>query len=338
MAWISRVQADMLAMTVMGLQLLLLLPLAAWATSPVAAGFSRGSLSKRLFENSLKLANLSLDGQFISQMVDGTLPAASFQRYLAQDNLYLFRYARAFALLGSKTSSNDEFLWLVNKSMAYLEEHGPKANTSIDEHDFELGALPVTVAYTDHIMLTVKSDDIVVGLASVLPCQKLYDWLFTTIKATRFIADDNPYKAYIDQYADPRNHHTTEVLESIVDAHAARGIAPEVEDRALFSYQTAMRYEAKFFEQGLTGHSAIVANIASATRLTARSLGRESSALAIMAAAEPAGRETYHFTAAATILVTGTLAALMVMRGMHFEVGGLDIGAQLLAEGPGSRC
>jgi len=272
-------------------------------------------------------------------MIDGTLPAAAFQRYLAQDNLYLFRYARAFALLGSKTSNNDEFLWLVNKSMASLEEHGPRANNSIDERVFEHDALPVTVAYTDHFMGTVRDGDILVGYASVLPCQKLYDWLFTTIKATQPIADNNPYKAFIDQYADPRNHHTTQVLEALVDAHAARGISPEVEDRALFSYKTGMRYEAEFFEQGLAGRSATEAKSASVMMgSAARLLGTESWAPAALEAAKAAGRGTSHVTVAAAILVSGSLAVLVAMRGMRLEVRGPGIGAQLLADGSGSHC
>jgi len=323
----------------MGLWLLALLSFATSETGPVAASFSRSSLSKRLFENSLELAHLSLHGKFISQMVDGTLPAVAFQRYLAQDNLYLYKYARAFALLGSKTSNNDEFLWLVNKSMVYLDEHGSRANRSIDERLFEHDALPVTVAYTDHFMWTVRDEDILVGYASVLPCQKLYDWLFTTIKATRPIADDNPYKAFIDQYADPRNHHTTEVLEAFVDAHAARGISPEVEDRALFSYQTGMRYEAKFFEQGLAGPSATVAKSDSVKLgLAVPLLKTEFWAPIMLEAAKPPGRETSHVTAAAAILVSGSLAVSVAMRGMRLEFGGPGIGAQLLADGSGSHC
>jgi len=308
-----------------------MLPFAVSTPSPVKGSLSRDSFSKRLFEDSLGFANLSLQGTFISQMVDGTLPATAFQRYLAQDNLYLFKYARAFAVLGSKTSNNDEFLWLLNKSTAYLEEHGRRANASIDERAFEHDALPVTVAYTDHFMLTVQDEDILVGYSSVLPCQKLYDWLFTTIKATRPIADDNPYKAFIDQYADPRNHHTTEVLEAFVDAHAARGMSPEVEDRALFSYQTAMRYEAKFFEQGLAAHSATPAKAA------ARLLGTESQARTLLEAAKPAGLGTSFMIAAAAILAVGTLAVFVAMQGMRLKVGRPDIGAQLLAEGSGSR-
>lgn len=212
-------------------------------------GAPGSGLSQRLFEAALPLANLSLHGRFINEMADGSLPPEVFRRYLAQDNLYLFKYARAFAALASKSDRSDEFSWLMNKSVAFLMEHGARANTSITEEDFEREALPVTAAYADLYLQAAWHEDAAVAYAAVLPCQRLYDWLFATLWATRPPAPGNPYRDFVRQYADPSNHRTTEQLEALLDRRAAGGLAPGLEARAREHYRAAMAYEAQFFEQ-----------------------------------------------------------------------------------------
>lgn len=173
----------------------------------------------RLFAASLPYANKSLHGEFITQMVAGTLPMEAFQEFLFQDNLYLSKYARAFAVLAARATKTDELAWLANQSMNYLHEHGPGANDALDDSVYDIEAAPVTVAYSSYFLDMVWGENQVLGYASVLPCQRLYDWLFHTIKATRHIADDNPYKPLIDHYADPANQRTTKVLESYLERY-----------------------------------------------------------------------------------------------------------------------
>lgn len=109
----------------------------------------------------------------------------------------------------------------------------------------------MTIAYTSLLSEVAWADSPVLAYAAVLPCQKLYDWLFSTLKATRHIASNNPYKAFIDQYADPKNHNVTRILEAFLDRHAEGRLDKTLQTRAQYFYSTAMRYEAEFFEQGL---------------------------------------------------------------------------------------
>uniref|UniRef100_A0A7S4SXR1 Thiaminase-2/PQQC domain-containing protein n=1 Tax=Alexandrium monilatum TaxID=311494 RepID=A0A7S4SXR1_9DINO len=211
------------------------------------------SFAQRLFKDALPLANLSLHGRFINEMADGSLAAEVFKRYLTQDNLYLFKYARAYAALASRSEQNDDFFWIMKKAKAFLEEHGPEANTSITEEDFDREALPVTVAYTDLLLQAVWHEDAVVGFAAVLPCQRLYDWLFATLEASRPPGPGNPYRDFIRQYADPANHRVSEQLEALLDRRAARGLPPGVEARARERYRAAMAFEADFFQQAFAG-------------------------------------------------------------------------------------
>lgn len=208
------------------------------------------NFSDRLFEGSLQYAKRSLQGRFIDQMVEGTLPNSAFHRYLHQDNLYLGKYARAFAVLAARADKTDEFVWLLNVSAGYLREHHGH-DATMDSKIFDQEAMPVTVAYTSFFSMAAWSESPLLAYASLLPCQRLYDWLFATLKAMRHIADDNPYKAYVDQYADPKNHGLTKAFESFVDRHVKDGISEELATRAHEYYNRAMQYEAEFFAQGL---------------------------------------------------------------------------------------
>lgn len=216
----------------------------------ISLSSTEATLGTRLFENALVYANQSLYGPFIRQMVNGTLPRAAFKYYLHQDNLYLSKYARAFGVMGAKASKTDELTWLLNKSVAFLHEHGRDKNNALDEETFEREASATTVAYTSFFSEAAWSEDMLLAYASVLPCQRLYDWLFSTIHRREHISDENPYKEFITQYADPSNHVATLEMESFLERYAA-GITKESMERAQLHYDTAMRYEAQFFDQAL---------------------------------------------------------------------------------------
>mmetsp|Transcript_35401 Transcript_35401/g.98964 ORF Transcript_35401/g.98964 Transcript_35401/m.98964 type:complete len:337 (-) Transcript_35401:134-1144(-) len=214
-------------------------------------------LGEQLFEGAMPYVKLSLHGEFIRRMVDGTLPAAAFEFYLRQDNLYLSKYARAFALLAARADQTDEFEWLLNSSIDMLHEHGKKANIDVDEKTFEREASPTTRAYTSFFMQASWGEGNVLGYSSLLACQRLYDWLFSEVKATMPIADDNPYKKYIEQYADPTNHQVTVIMEGFLERYAAQGLREETLARAQYHFNTAMQYEAQFFQQGLDHCAAV---------------------------------------------------------------------------------
>jgi len=210
------------------------------------------SFGDRLFEASLPQAERSLHGRFISEMVAGTLPLEAFKNFLAQDNLYLSKYARAFAVLAAKAERTDELEWLLGKSVDYLHEHGPDANTALDDSLYDREAMPVTKKYASFFQQAVWDNDQIIGYASVLPCQRLYDWMFSTIKETMHVADDNPYKAFIDHYADPANHQTTKNLEKYLERYVAKGVSEKTVQEAQDRYSTAMNYEVDFFDQALS--------------------------------------------------------------------------------------
>eukprot|EP00746_Dinoflagellata_sp_MGD_P010746 gnl/MRDRNA2_/MRDRNA2_122305_c0_seq1.p1 gnl/MRDRNA2_/MRDRNA2_122305_c0~~gnl/MRDRNA2_/MRDRNA2_122305_c0_seq1.p1 ORF type:complete len:251 (-),score=53.79 gnl/MRDRNA2_/MRDRNA2_122305_c0_seq1:68-820(-) len=219
---------------------------------------SPSSLSEQLFTENLAVANQSLYGRFVQMMANGTLPQTAFQRYLEQDNLYLSKYARAVSRLASTSDSDEEFLWLTNQSFNYLYEHNHSSTRT--EADFESKAGPVTIAYTSLFSEAAAAGDRLLAFAAILPCQHLYDYIFATLWQ-QGVADDNPYKKFIAQYADTGNHEETKRLESYFDQEFSSknsilvdtwiGQQQSRAQKAQFYYATAMRFEAQFWEQAL---------------------------------------------------------------------------------------
>ena len=210
----------------------------------------RRRLGGELFSANQGVANQSLDGPFLRALADGSLPSIAFQRYISQDNLYLSKYARAMSALAASSTDDAEFVWLTDTSFGYLHEHNASASYRT-ETDFERGAGSVTVAYTSLFLSAAATGNRLLALAAAVLCQRLYDYIFSTLLAEGAAFQGNPYKAFIEQYAAPGNHEQTEQLELFLNREAASGLAHGRAERAQFYYRTALIYEAEFFAQGL---------------------------------------------------------------------------------------
>eukprot|EP00965_Chrysotila_dentata_P215884 6189050-Pleurochrysis_carterae.AAC.2 len=213
-----------------------------------------GSLGRSLFIANEKLANVSLHGQFMQELAQGTLDPVAFDYYLKQDDLYLSKYARAFALLAASSTDDEEFVWLTNQSATFLFEHD--RDLYRDEATFELKASPVTFAYTNLLLQAAWAGDRLLAIAAALPCQVLYEYVFSkAIQVYGPPKDNNPYKKFMMEYANPENHAVTLMMEGILDSEAANGLSTAKAQRAGYYYATALRYEAEFFAQGLRANT-----------------------------------------------------------------------------------
>jgi len=209
------------------------------------------SLSRQLFEENKNIADQSLNGVFVQQIANGSLPNHSFQKYLQQDNLYLSKYARAVSRVASTSSDDGEFVFFTNLTLNYLFEHNHSAYRTVAS--FDKDATPTTIAYTSFLSQAALAGDRLYLMAAILPCQKLYDYIFTTLAKQGSASGSNPYKSVIDQYASPNNHNVTEQMERYLDKEVGYGLTNEKFEQAKFYYATALRFEAEFFAQALDG-------------------------------------------------------------------------------------
>ncbi|MEV4901199.1 bifunctional hydroxymethylpyrimidine kinase/phosphomethylpyrimidine kinase [Citricoccus sp. NPDC055426] len=213
---------------------------------------------------------------FVRALVDGSLSEADFTFYLAQDALYLNRYARSLAALAARSSSTESQLFWSQASTGAITEEAElhRSWMATRPEAARTAASPVTSVYTDFLLATTLGEDRAVGAAAVLPCFWLYAQVGGGIPD---IPAGHPYAAWLDTYRDPGFVTAVQGALEQVELELADA-SPSVRAAAARAYLTACRHELEFFEQATrlepeaptpaqaSQHAASVAALAGATR------------------------------------------------------------------------
>src|SRR6266849_11015294 len=144
---------------------------------------------------------------FNTELAAGSLRPERFRFYIMQDALYLAQYSRVLSLAAAKapdTTSSQIFGHSALGAIAveqrlhehYLREFGiePAAVAAAEP-------APDCLAYTSFLLAAAHQEPWEVLVAALLPCFRIY-WEVGCAIASQ-AAPDNPYRAWIDTYADP---------------------------------------------------------------------------------------------------------------------------------------
>jgi thiaminase/transcriptional activator TenA len=188
---------------------------------------------------------------FITELTAGSLARARFQTYITQDAVYLGQFSRALALAAAKApdaSLVQQFAHSAVGAVAveqalhekYLREFGvdPAAALSAEPS-------PDCLAYTGFLLATAHQEPWPVLVAALLPCFRIY-WDVGCMIAANTVPD-NPYRAWIDTYANPDFGASVERMMTTVDA-AADTVTPAVRDRMCAAYIRCSQYEWLFWD------------------------------------------------------------------------------------------
>jgi len=188
---------------------------------------------------------------FITELTAGSLARARFQIYITQDAVYLGQFSRALALAAAKAPDAalvQQFAHSAVGAVAveqalhekYLREFGvdPAAATKAEPS-------PDCLAYTSFLLATAHQEPWPVLVAALLPCFRIYWDVGCTISANA--APDNPYRAWIDTYANPDFGAAVQRMMTTVDA-AAEAVTPALRDQMLAAYIRASQYEWLFWD------------------------------------------------------------------------------------------
>jgi thiaminase/transcriptional activator TenA len=188
---------------------------------------------------------------FNTELAAGTLAPERFRFYILQDAIYLGEYARVLALAGAKApdpATVQKFgqaaveAIVVERALhgRYLAEFGvaPAAVATAEP-------APDCLAYTSFLLATAHQQPWPVLVAAILPCF----WIYWDVAGAivRGAAPDNPYRAWIDTYADPRFGEAVQLVIAIAD-RAADGTAPEARTAMLAAFARSAQYEYLFWD------------------------------------------------------------------------------------------
>lgn len=188
---------------------------------------------------------------FNTELAAGTLAPELFRHYIIQDALYLGRFSRALAIAAAKAPDTAAFEAFGQSALrAVAVERALHENflrgfgvdpTSLAAAD----PAPDCLAYTSYLIATAHHEPWPVLVAALLPCFWIYWDVGRAIAATA--TAHNPYRAWIDTYADPSFGEAVERVVATAD-RAAAAASPSVCEAMLAAFTHATRYEYLFWD------------------------------------------------------------------------------------------
>ena len=188
---------------------------------------------------------------FNVELAAGSLSRERFQGYIVQDALYLGVYSRVLAIAGAKgpdgavlRAFGECALEAVAVEQAlherYLREFGidPALLASAEPS-------PDCLGYTSFLLAAAYHDPWEVLVAALLPCFWIYWDVGSTI--AKRAAADNPYRAWIDTYADEAFGEAVRTVIGITD-RAAEKTTTAIQERMMTAFIRSTQFEYLFWD------------------------------------------------------------------------------------------
>jgi thiaminase/transcriptional activator TenA len=151
-----------------------------------------------------------LANEFIWHMADGTLPTSAYRHFIEQDYLYCLNFCRAYALAASKSRTAGELRRSVSRAAAILDGELELHRRLLAEWGLsleEIESLPessANIAYTRYLLDIGASGDLLDLHVALSICVVGYAEVgVLLLDHGRTKLEGNPYRSWIEQYADP---------------------------------------------------------------------------------------------------------------------------------------
>lgn len=207
--------------------------------------------SARIWQTTAPLRAAIHDLPFNRSLAAGTLEREKFQFYIVQDALYLDQYARVLAIAGARGPDTAALRAFSQYALGAIDVERALHDRYLTEFGVDPASLasaeqaPDCLGYTSFLMATAYHEPWEVLIAALLPCFWLYWDVGTAISKTT--APDNPYRAWIDTYADDGFGDAVRAVIASVD-HAASLASDTVRGRMAAAFTRCCQYEWLFWD------------------------------------------------------------------------------------------
>jgi thiaminase (transcriptional activator TenA) len=215
-----------------------------------------GSFFAQLCDENADIHHQGLAHPTVRGIGSGTLPEEIFRFYIEQDYQFLLRYVRVIAQAVAASpdlATATQLATLLHGTLAveidalvelYQAIGGERSRLD------EVAPAPGCQAYTDHLLATSARADLLVILASILPCQWGYREIGRKLKREG-LPRDARYARWIEEYASDEYGKLVDWIIERFDALAREaGAAAREQARTAFAIST--RYELGFWEMAWT--------------------------------------------------------------------------------------
>ncbi len=188
---------------------------------------------------------------FNVELAAGTLARDRFQHYITQDALYLGRFSRALAIAAAKAPDAATLQSFAQSALGAVAVERSLHEQYLRAFGIDPAMIataepaPDCFAYTSFLIAAAYHEPWEVLVAALLPCFWIY-WDVGCAIAGK-AASDNPYRAWIDTYADPRFGEAVQTVIATSDRAAAAATAAT---RAIMlsAFTRAAQYEWLFWD------------------------------------------------------------------------------------------
>lgn len=211
------------------------------------------SVSYRLREAAAPIWEECLNHPFVTGIGDGTLSVEKFQYFMLQDYLYLFDYARVFAL-GVVKARNHELMRTFSKNVDTILNGEMKIHRSYmarlgitEEQVFAVKPALDNLSYTNYMLSVAHAGGPVEIAASILACSWSYAEIGQALAAIPGAVEHPFYGEWIRGYASGEYAASNQALIELMDELA--GDVTEEEFAVLSDiFVNCSRYELGFWE------------------------------------------------------------------------------------------
>jgi len=188
---------------------------------------------------------------FNAELAAGTLDADRFRFYMLQDALYLADYARALAIAGARAPEADAVARFTRCADGAIVVERALHEGFFVRYGLDADAVaaaepsPTCLAYTSFLLAAACTQSYEALTAALLPCFTIYREVGLDIAGRA--AASNPYRAWIDTYADPAFGETVEAVTAIVD-RAAAGASTASRRAMLRAFIRSAQFEWMFWD------------------------------------------------------------------------------------------
>jgi thiaminase (transcriptional activator TenA) len=207
--------------------------------------------SDRIWQRTTPLRDAIHKLPFNIELAGGTLSRDRFQFYIVQDALYLDQYARALAIAGARGPDSATLRAFGNYAIGAIAVEQALHERYLKEFGVDPASIassepaPDCLGYTSFLMATAYHEPWEILVAALLPCFWLYWDVGTSIAKTA--ARDNPYRAWIDTYADDGFGEAVRAVIATTD-RAAAAASDTIRDRMATAFIRSCQYEWFFWD------------------------------------------------------------------------------------------
>lgn len=210
-----------------------------------------GQLHETMLRESADLLEDSRNHPFLLQTADGTIPDASFLRWLEQDYLWVLEFERFLSVLAGRAPKQfrrrlAEAVVDFHSEVALFEELAAETGANLFD-------APMTFschAYRCFLQAAAHVYPFEEAMALCYASEYAYMDAWTQVK----LAQKGPgrWQAFIDRWSDPAYREWVAYIASVLDALGA-GAAAATQSRMIETFQTGLFYEIRFWDMAFQG-------------------------------------------------------------------------------------